>query len=98
MNWCLRWVNRGSKIQSWQINNGDEFVLQPNYARPVQIRIDNNYTYQISVDVDEPFRNTAASLTYIAATNTWTINSVTPREWALEYGNDIVTVRCFLSS
>lgn len=92
----LRWANRGTSTQHWMVQNFDDFTLLPNYVRSVAININNNYTYMMAVDTPGP-RFSAASLTYTAATNLWTLNSMTPNEWQLAQGNGIVTVRCLLS-
>lgn len=92
----IRWVNSSNSPQDWIISNGDHFTLQVNHVRSAQITINNNYTYQIAVNTNALF--TAASLSYIAATQTWQLNSHTPHEWELATGNNIVTVRCYLEN
>ncbi len=92
----IRWANRSNSTQDWRISNGDTFSLQADYVREANININNDYTFQIAVDTDSRF--TAAALTYIAATQTWQLNSQTPNEWQLATGNKIVTVRCLLEN
>jgi len=94
INYTIRWANRSNSDQDWIISNGDNFELMPNYVRSAAVRINNNYTWQLVVSTDGG--NAAASLTYNASTQAWAINSHTPNEWALQAGNGIVTVRCFL--
>jgi hypothetical protein len=90
----LRFANRSLSSQDWMISNGDSFTLLPNHVRSANINITNDYTYRIVVGTLGG--NAHADLSYHAATNTWALASVTPNEWALQTGNGIVTVRCFL--
>lgn len=92
----LRWANRGTSDQDWNIQNLDSFTLQPDYTRRGQITLNANRTFNIAVNTDNRFA--AAALTYTAGTNTWALNSLTPNEWQLAVGGGIVTVRCFLSN
>ena len=92
--YTIRWANRSHSNQDWQISNGDNFSLRPDYVRNVNVTINNDYSFGISVTTDRGVA--AATLTYTAATQTWALNSFTPNEWRLAVGNNIVTVRCFL--
>jgi hypothetical protein len=92
--YTLYWTNRSQSDQDWQINNGDTFELQPNFTRRVQIVINNTYTFQIAVTTDGGFA--ACTLTWTQATQTWSLNSMTPAEWQLAAGGANVTVRCLL--
>ncbi|HEX8432161.1 MAG TPA: hypothetical protein VF625_12785 [Longimicrobium sp.] len=92
----IRWANRGTSPQDWNIQNLDAFHLDPNYVRPAQINLNANRTYNIAVDTEGP-HFAAATLTYTAAGSTWALTSNTPAEWQLATGGGIVTVRCLLS-
>lgn len=92
--YTVRWANRSNSAQDWQISNGDSFELQPNFVRNVAVTINANNTWQIATSTDGGIA--AASLTYTAATQAWTLNSATPLEWQLAVGGGIVTVRCLL--
>jgi hypothetical protein len=93
-NFTLRWANRSHSTQDWMISNGDNFTLEPDYVRHVQIEITHDYTYHIAVTTNA---SAAATLTYTASTNEWRLASVTPNEWGFAQGNNIVTVRCKLA-
>ena len=93
-DYTIRWANRSNSVQDWQISNGDNFQLRPNFVREVAVTIYNDYTWQIAVSTNGRFA--AANLTYTAATQTWILDSNTPNEWQLAVGEGIVTVRCFL--
>jgi hypothetical protein len=97
-DFTLRWVNRSTNnsSQDWQIYMFDNFTLQPNYAREAGITLHNDRTFQIAVNTTNTF--VAAALTWTAATNTWTLNSVTPNEFQLQVGGGYVTVRCLLNA
>jgi hypothetical protein len=96
----LRWVNRSNPgaVQDWQIGGAvaDNFQLQQNYERAAALNINNNANFMIAVSSANHFA--AATLTYTAATNQWTINGVTPNEFQLAVGAGIVTVRCVLNN
>ncbi|HEX2094558.1 MAG TPA: hypothetical protein VHG28_19290 [Longimicrobiaceae bacterium] len=92
----LRWANRGTSTQDWNVQNLDQFTLPPDYTRHAGVTVNQNRTFNIAVDT-AGFRFTAASLTYTAGTNGWTLHSMTPNEWQIAVGGGFVTVRCFLS-
>jgi len=95
----LRWVNRSNPgaIQDWQIGGAvaDNFQLQQDYVRAAVLTINNSANFMISVTSANHIA--AASLAYTAATNQWTLNSMTPNEFQLAVGGGIVTVRCVLN-
>jgi hypothetical protein len=93
--YTLRWLNRGTSDQDWNIQNTDNFTLQPDWERQSQIVIYYDYTYNIAVDTESRFA--AATLTYTAATGAWTMASSTPNEWQLAVQGTLVTLTCFLS-
>jgi len=92
----VRWTNRSAADQDWQISNGDNFTLRPNYVRLVQVTINNDYTFGIAVSTNGGIA--AANLTYTAATQSWALTSHTPREWGFDTAGNIVTVRCLLEN
>lgn len=95
-NFTLRWANRSADTQDWMVSNGDSFTLQSNHVRTVQVGLNFDYEFSIAV-MDESGLAAAAELRYSAGTNSWTLTSHTPNEFALAQGNGIVTVRCFLA-
>jgi hypothetical protein len=95
-NFTIRFANRSNSVQDWAIYQYDEFQLQPDHIRPVDLTIDNNYTFQIVVSTNGGYTN--ANLIYNSATQLWSINSHTPNEWELAQGNNVVTLRCLLEN
>lgn len=92
----LRWANRGTSTQHWQVFRKDEFTLPQDYVRPVTVTITNDYTFNVAV-VTESAAIAVTKLTYSAAGNQWMLDTTTPNEWQLAQGNGFVTVRCLLS-
>lgn len=45
----LRWANRGTSTQHWQVFGKDEFTLPPDYVRPVTVTLTNDYTFNVAV-------------------------------------------------
>ncbi|HYW08168.1 MAG TPA: hypothetical protein VE913_14490 [Longimicrobium sp.] len=94
----IRWANRGTSPQDWNVQNRDPFHLDPDYVLTEPVNLNANRTYNIAVDTVGPHPQfAAATLTYTAAANTWAIASNTPAEWQLATGNGFVTLRCLLS-
>jgi hypothetical protein len=92
----LRWTNRSGSTQDWIIQNLDQFTLQPDHVRSVNVNLNNNFTFNIAVDTTNTFA--AAALTYTAGTNVWSLNTNTPNEWQLAVGGGLVTLRCMLNA
>ena len=92
----IRWTNRSAADQDWQISNGDNFTLQPNFVRPAQVTIHNDYTFVIAVSTNGGIA--AANLIYTAATDSWALTSHTPNEWGFATAGNVVTVRCLLQN
>ena len=95
----MRFANRSNPgaVQDWILHGtiNQQFQLQPDHVSGGNLTINQNGLIQIAVDTN---LFAAADLAYTAATNTWTLNSNTPNEFALAAGGGIVTVRCFLGN
>ena len=92
----IRWTNRSAADQDWQISNGDNFTLRPNYVRQAQVTIHNDYTFGIAVTTNGGIA--AANLTYTAETDSWALTSHTPHQWGFGTIGNTVTVRCLLEN
>jgi len=90
----LIFANRATSTQSWLVDNGDNFKLDPNYVRRVRIEIAHNYTYQIVVATERRF--SFVTLKYNAENTEWSIHSTGPDAWRLVQEDQTITLSCVI--